>query len=99
MQQGMFPQPQHAAAVYTDCTVPSGSWAGNMPTQSNNNGMFNGNRSKRGNSRGSRRRPSKPKRLNDKDEDFLKLKDWSDKIADKSLQAVTDMLNANTPND
>ncbi|MCP4276050.1 MAG: hypothetical protein GY779_06845, partial [Gammaproteobacteria bacterium] len=56
--------------------------------------MFNDNRGKRGNSRGKRRRPSKPKRLNDKDEDFIKIKDWSEKINYKSLQAVTDMLTA-----
>ncbi|MCP3667853.1 MAG: hypothetical protein GY696_36085 [Gammaproteobacteria bacterium] len=93
LQQGMYPQPQYAAAVYTDCNVHSGSWAGNMLTQSNNNGRFNGKRCKR-NSRGNRRRPSKPKRLNDKDEDFLKLKDWSDKVTDKALQAATDMMNA-----
>ena len=92
-QQGMHPQPHYSAAVYTDCTVPSVSWSENRPTQPNNGGRFNGNRGNR-NSCENRRRPSKPKRLNDKDEDFQKLKNWSDNATDKPLQAAKDMMNA-----
>ncbi len=56
MPQGTYPPQQYVPAVHTDCAAPSGSWAGNMPTQANNHGMFNDNRGKRGNSRGNRRR-------------------------------------------